>query len=88
MEGRADHVVLASFCDILGLSTCGGQGQELGKGEKKHGCGSLGVGKGLRAGRKVCGCPQADRLWAVRHQRNVASVGQGSALRHRCEVWR
>lgn len=66
MEGRADQVVLASFCDILGLSACGGQERELGKGEKKHGCGSPGGGKGLRAGRKVRAGPQADRLCAVR----------------------
>lgn len=74
---RADHVALASFCDILDLSSCRGQERELGKGERKHSCGNPVGGKGPRAGGKVRAYLQA-----------VCSQGKGSAFRHGCEVWR
>lgn len=57
---RADHVALASFCDILDLSSCRSQERELGKGERKHSCGNPVGGKGPRAGGKVPAYPQAE----------------------------
>lgn len=61
-RGKAGRVDLASSCDVLGLGTCGGQEQELGKEIRKRVCGSPVGWKRLLPGGKACTCPLAAGL--------------------------